>query len=1381
MFGILGATALGVGLVQGPAVGAPPAPPQAPAVHSLQEKARISGQREEIPELTNATTQVFANPDGTRTWRQHPQPVRSKQGDRWVPVDTVLRADADGVRPKAAAVPVVLSGGGTNPLVRMSVPGKPGEEMALSWPTPLPRPVLDKDVATYPNVLPDVDLRVRATPEGFTHSLIVKTAPAAANPALREVQFGLKGTGLKFGKQDTGAIEVTNSAGEGVFVAPSPIMWDAESGPAPSEHSTAQRRSVLGVDLGADRLVLRPDQKLLADPATKFPVEIDPGWAAKGPAWALVYGTPASYQGNTYWYGDSDKVAKVGYSQWEVPVVKVRTFFQFNTADLRGKEIISAGLNLNNIWSSSCNARRVFIDRTPAISQGTNWVNQPNGPLDTYRDFAHGWVDDNGVLRCAPAWEGFGVVGAVRASTEAGWTTTTLRVTADEGDTLAWKKFDANNASLEVTYNTPPYQATNLYVDTPLTPNMPCNGEIATNAPRPILHATVTDPDGDSVDARFQWRKVGSDRTDGYLTRPMQSSGSVLSMTLPEGVLTKDGDKVAWNSIAGDGRIAGPESPWCTIAFDQTKPGAPKVTSDVYKPFDPTTEDGTVSGSAGQTGSFTFEANGTADVSGFYYRTSESPTPRFVPADKLGGRSWAEITPSKEGDFDVWVASADRARNVGPEVNFHFFVGQGTPPVAHWNLDGHRTDTVAADLYGRHSGPLAGPAGAATWTTGRVGDALRLNGQGYVSTEGGHTVLTNQTFAVSAWVKLDNADGTTRVAVSQDGTSSSGFSLGYNGERKAFEFVMPQSDGGALDRAISSKPAVPGVWTHVLGMADRGNGRELRLYVNGEFVGRADHKTIWDAQGSVQLGRGKSGGAYGSYWAGALDDVKLYTRLPSVLDRNEGNKQILSEVHALATTPTVLDGEWGFDEAKGTRTEDLSANGRTGVLGSGVGWAQGRVGPGAASFDGSGGAIDTGRPGVRTDGSFTVTAHVRLKTTDEWTRAAVSQDATDQDGNTGSGFYLMYWPKTKGWAFSVWGGGAAESPNLARAGEWASLAGVYDLTARQLRLYVDGALIRSTAIPPEAVPKLTSGNLLIGRDRYDKRPSDFWNGDIDQVRTYVGVRTDDQIKQDAGTKPDQTSLYNYQFTRWTTHNGERSTGNRPMPAGYHLERGLGLPAPADAPDTRLLYKCDAGGGEQMSSADPNCEGQRYLGVLGRVYQNPPAGVATQPLYRCNGPWLPGVGDHFESNDPKCEGGKVEGLMGYTVAGAMLIRYASTSAPWDHASSTVALPGRYAVEGPLGFVANAGTTGTTTLMNCLKGSDYFSSLDPKCEGATVVGPVGAVWPKDPSGDNGLGLSLHRCRTADGDRLDSLEAECEGLTPEQALGYTTSVYPLPPAKP
>lgn len=56
--------------------------------------------------------------------------------------------------------------------------------MSLGWPGLLPEPRLDGATATYPEVFNGVDLRLTADAEGFQRVLVVKSAEAAANPAL---------------------------------------------------------------------------------------------------------------------------------------------------------------------------------------------------------------------------------------------------------------------------------------------------------------------------------------------------------------------------------------------------------------------------------------------------------------------------------------------------------------------------------------------------------------------------------------------------------------------------------------------------------------------------------------------------------------------------------------------------------------------------------------------------------------------------------------------------------------------------------------------------------------------------------------------------------------------------------------------------------------------------------------------------------------------------------------------------------------------------------------------------------------------------------------------------------------------------------------------
>ncbi|MFD0479756.1 hypothetical protein ACFQ0B_75140 [Nonomuraea thailandensis] len=52
--------------------------------------------------------------------------------------------------------------------------------MELGWTGALPKPTLSGDTATYPEVMPGVDLQVTADVDGFSHLLVVKSRAAAA-------------------------------------------------------------------------------------------------------------------------------------------------------------------------------------------------------------------------------------------------------------------------------------------------------------------------------------------------------------------------------------------------------------------------------------------------------------------------------------------------------------------------------------------------------------------------------------------------------------------------------------------------------------------------------------------------------------------------------------------------------------------------------------------------------------------------------------------------------------------------------------------------------------------------------------------------------------------------------------------------------------------------------------------------------------------------------------------------------------------------------------------------------------------------------------------------------------------------------------------------
>src|SRR4051812_11248429 len=129
--------------------------------------AKACGRRVEVLARRTETAQVFANPAGNYTFESTLKPARVKRADgSWVKADATLARAAGGtVAPLASALPIAFSGGGTGPIAQIR---KGRQRLALRWidDSPLPAPVLSGASATYPDVLPGVDLRLTADVDG---------------------------------------------------------------------------------------------------------------------------------------------------------------------------------------------------------------------------------------------------------------------------------------------------------------------------------------------------------------------------------------------------------------------------------------------------------------------------------------------------------------------------------------------------------------------------------------------------------------------------------------------------------------------------------------------------------------------------------------------------------------------------------------------------------------------------------------------------------------------------------------------------------------------------------------------------------------------------------------------------------------------------------------------------------------------------------------------------------------------------------------------------------------------------------------------------------------------------------------------------------------
>ncbi|WP_370348267.1 ricin-type beta-trefoil lectin domain protein [Catenulispora sp. EB89] len=393
------------------------APDPLAAVHSAETadaaKAKSTGKPVAIPELTTERSTSVVNPDGTVSAAISLGPQRAWVNNAWAPIDTSLAKTATGWSPKAAPAQITLSPGGTGPL---AVVGLQGKKVTVTWPLgALPAPQVSGGSAVYPQVLPGVDLRVTAGPEGIREVLVVADAHAAANPALRTLRFGVTGSGLSVKTDSSGALLAVDSKGKTVFGGDAPQMWDsstiAEDHKAVANTTTAgsdasapgiadqpdlgSKTAVMPIHLAGTTAELTPSQSLLTDPGTHYPVYIDPTIAMPtlycremfegAPTITADCGDPTT-SGNL-------NIMRAGYDPNSGSVGAVRSLFSFDvlnglTGDnpyngqpggavyddpsVQPGNILSANLSLTVNSAPNCNGNLFDLYRTGPFV-GPNW------------------------------------------------------------------------------------------------------------------------------------------------------------------------------------------------------------------------------------------------------------------------------------------------------------------------------------------------------------------------------------------------------------------------------------------------------------------------------------------------------------------------------------------------------------------------------------------------------------------------------------------------------------------------------------------------------------------------------------------------------------------------------------------------------------------------------------------------------------------------------------------------------------------------------------------------------------------------------------------------------------------------------------------------
>ncbi|MEU4294460.1 LamG-like jellyroll fold domain-containing protein [Kribbella sp. NPDC026596] len=1118
---------IAAGLVAVPAAAKPVSPPA--SAKTVAEATRLAAQygtSVEVEEKTTEYSRTVATPHGTLSAEVSNQPVRVKKDSGWVLIDTTLATRPDGmIAPKASTSDVAFSGGGDGVLARYT--DSDGVfEMKSPW--PLAKPVIAGSIATYADVLPGVDLAVDATKEGFSYNLVVKSRAAAANPALRTLTFPVTTRNLELRTTQAGRPAYVDREGRQVLTVGEALMWDSAGASSRSKSNAAAavdegpsgqaKRALMQFGGDAKGLTVTPDQRMLKDAATVFPVVLDPtitgtapktGWTA---AWEL-------YPTTSFW--KTTHSLGVGYEGFEQNKI-VRSFFQFDTRAFTSKKIISASLRTYEIHSASCSDRQVTLSRTGPISSATTWNKQPAWQADVAT-----YVGANGYnSSCPAAFVEFGVTSSIQYTSTANGSVATFRLrAANEADEIAWKQFDSTGIlTIEyVAYPLPAYELGAATATDLPSPCAPSSNPTVVASLRPQVSAKGRVGAGDpSARIVVQFQIISQSQQIWEFQGATVSPGVLVKLTAPANLA--NGSLYTYRArtlyaIPG-GTLASAWSGTCYFKVDTTPPPAPTITasyngtplSDCLTSSTPDVCPESVPFGAKVT--YTISSTST-DVVALSYGFNGKMT-------KVNGRSVTVslLTPGQTL-MTLGAVSHDAAAHTSTTKYFRINVGPGLPPSGAWNLDEAPGTTTAADSSGKNH-PLT-VTGAEFDDAGRVGGSLTFDGDNAngnrATVSGAASVIdTSQNFSISAWVRPTAVKDAGVVAIT--GTQANGGLLRYSASVNRWAFIQNVSDSStaAQARVDSLAPPVLNVWTHLLGVFNA-TDKTISLYVNGRLQATASFTyTPWKATGTVEVGSYRVGTGIGVL-AGAVDDVKIYPRVLSATEANEvadprtgpsGNDEPVASLATRYPFDSIAprpNGLWVTDDT--VYGQGLTVSGFAGSPDQSSAIVEdperGNV---LAATGSTSELLAVNRALVDSTASFTVTMWVKVQDPTK------PQVFVRQLGAKKDSWRIEYRPSVDDnalWVFSRAPSDtdsavyvdATQSTNQTTAGEWTALAAEYSAATDEMTLLVtdrsgDGGTESFTT------PIQGSAAIVARPDETDTTYAPF-NGYLDDLRVYTGV------------------------------------------------------------------------------------------------------------------------------------------------------------------------------------------------------------------------------------------------------------------------------------